>query len=232
MDGAPLSFPRDGGVTGTRARCGEGTGIDVVRVRLWAAVGAASDGICGDGGGDGDGCFGGGDGIDAGEWRCGAGFGVQDGCGWGFGFRLRGRLRVRCGGGGIIVGISGRMRYCCFGGGDGGSCSCCAASSRAAWGDVASPAASRAREGGVLGEGAFIEGRGDVDGGSESFEPGDVDSCVVAGEEELVGLDAEADDIAALQVVGCDAGLGVLERVGAWWCQRLRALQGEARARG
>jgi hypothetical protein len=59
-----------------------------------------------------------------------------------------------------------------------------------------------------------------------------VDSCVVAGEEELVSFHAEADDIAALQVVGCDAGLGVLERVGAWWGQRLRALQGEARARG
>lgn len=57
VDGAPLSFARDGGVTSACARCGEGTGVDVVGVRLWTAVGATSDRICGGGGGDGDGCF-------------------------------------------------------------------------------------------------------------------------------------------------------------------------------
>lgn len=98
-------------------------------------------------------------------------------------------------------------------------CSCCAAGGGAAGGDVAvvRPAAAGAGEGGVFREGAFVEGRSEVDGCCESFEPGDVGGCVVGGEEELVGFDAEADDVAALEVVGCDAGLCVLEGVGARW---------------
>lgn len=56
--------------------------------------------------------------------------------------------------------------------------------------------------------------------------------CVVGGEEELVGFDAEANNVAALEVVGSDAGLGVLEGVGAWRGQGPGALEGEARAGG
>lgn len=110
-------------------------------------------------------------------------------------------------------------------------CGCCAAGCGAAGGDVAVlyPATAGAGEGGIFGEGAFVEGGGQVDGCCESFEPGDVGVCVVGGEEELVGFDAEADNIAALEVIGCDACLGVLEGVVAWWGDGAGALEADAR---
>lgn len=223
MNGAPLSVARDGGVAG--AARGKAGRVDVVGVWLRAVGGADGRGICGGSGRGG--------GIDDGGRRGEAWLRVGDG--WGCTFRRGDRFGFRCGGGILIdVGVSGGMRYCCFGGGDGGLCGCCAAGRGAARGDVAGllPVTAGAREGGLFGERAFVEGGCKVDGRSEGFEPGDVRRCVVGGEEELVGFDAEADNVAALEVVGCDAGLGVLEGVGAWWGQGAGALEGEARAGG
>jgi len=49
----------------------------------------------------------------------------------------------------------------------------------------------------VAGKVALVDGRGDVDGGEDAVEPGDVGAELDAREEELVCFDAEADDVAA-----------------------------------
>ncbi len=48
----------------------------------------------------------------------------------------------------------------------------------------------------VAREVALVDGRGDVDGGEDAVEPVDVGAELNAREQELVGLDAEADDVA------------------------------------